>query len=161
MHILDVIDNLDEIAGYHVGGMVCIERQGKPWKINRVAALEGFTLTTETGHTYSVTTGEPLYDGKGICMRALTRERANYIMGIVFKKDADKIDLTKLSAGQLSDLSGAAHTVLTLLRDLRNVVLTAGRDGDRSRDGAGDIPEEMPVRDVIVFETPHEAPVSS
>lgn len=146
IHILDIIANLDELAGYQVGGLVCIERQGKPWKINCVATTKGLTLTTVTGHAYSVTTGRPLDDAKGLCLQPLTLQRAQYIMAIEFKKAADKIDLSRLSEKQLGDLAGAAHTVLTLIRELRKDTPIAVRYKDRPRYGVVNTHEDEPLR---------------
>ncbi len=115
INILDVLDRLEEVAGLHVGGLVCIERRGRPWKINRVARRDATTITTASGHTYAALDGTAQFTSLDQRLRPLTRDRAESLLLIAFKKQADRLDLARLTAEQRAALLPAAQTTLEIL----------------------------------------------
>ncbi len=116
INILDVLNHLEDVAGLHVGGLVCVERRGRPWKINRVARRDATTITTSSGHTYAAVDGAPQFPTKELRLRPLTRDRAEYLLLVTFKKQADRLDLARLTAEQCAALLPAARTTLELLQ---------------------------------------------
>ena len=112
--------NLDSLAGYHPGGMVCIERNGRPWRIATLAAIDGQQATIRNGFVYDRATGKRLIPEAPSKdeMRPLTRERLEYLMVLEFVDRISKLRPSVLRKEHVLRLAPLARSYNGIRDDL-------------------------------------------
>ncbi|MFC4426982.1 hypothetical protein [Deinococcus navajonensis] len=123
--LLSVGANLEELAGPFVGGLVCIERRGRPWRIEALTEVTPTSVTTTSGYAYDPATGKPQFETKEFCLRPLTRENLDYLIVVEGLRVAEKLKPNALKAKERAALLPAARVLIE--------VYTRMRDGEREQ----------------------------
>lgn len=95
--------HLSQMAGFHEGGVVCIERAGRPWRLAIIRELDEHRVVTQNGFEYERTTGRrlPLDTPSKDVLRALNQERLEYLMVRDFLDDMTRLKPRELSKQQV------------------------------------------------------------
>lgn len=118
--LLDLPDQLEEVAGPFVGGLVCITRRKRPWRIDTITDLTPTTISTASGYSYAAATGEPLFESKEHALEPLTPENLAYLTLVEGLRVAEKLKPTALSAQERAALLPAAGILIRVYREIQN-----------------------------------------
>lgn len=116
--LLSIADNLDELSGPFVGGLICIERRGRPWRVQALTEVTPASVTTTSNHQYEAATGKPMFDSKEFCLRPLTRENLDYLILAEGLRVAGKLKPNALKPAERAELMPAAYTLIAVYRRL-------------------------------------------
>lgn len=132
--LLHLAAHLDDLAGSFVGGWVCIERNNRPWRAQTLRDVTPETLTTSSGHEYVREDGRSRFDSRDTCLRALTRERLDYLIVAEALRAADRIKIGLLRKREWQGLVPAAHLILSTVDKLQSVDRAKAADSVREPD---------------------------
>ncbi|UQN08756.1 hypothetical protein [Deinococcus sp. QL22] len=118
--LLAVAANLEEVAGAFVGGLVCVERRGRPWRIEALIEVTPTSVTTGGGYIYDLATGQPQFETGSFCLRPLTREKLDYLILAEGLRVADKLKPNELKLAERAELMPAARALLDLYTRMRD-----------------------------------------
>lgn len=116
--ILEIAQQADDHREYRVGGYVCIERKGVPWRVTTLAALDDRQATTHNGYVYSRTSGKrlvpdvPCHDE----LRPLTRDRIDSLVVREFLELAGRMKPSMCSDKQIEQLAPLAYSFLSIAK---------------------------------------------
>lgn len=132
LDLFQIAADLEALSAYGLGGLVCVERRKRPWRIQRVTEETQSVLTLDSGHAFDRVSGRPLFETKELWLRQLTRERLDYIFVVEAFKAVEKIKPNVLAPEEVKGLQPAAHIILQLAQRLRGEPTL--RLGERSDD---------------------------
>jgi hypothetical protein len=114
--ILEVARQADDFREYQVGGYVCIERKGTPWRITTLAGLDDLQATTENGYVYDRRTGKRLVPEVPSRdeLRPLTRDRIDSLVVREFLDLAARLKYSTCSDKQIEQLVPLAYSFLSV-----------------------------------------------
>ncbi len=121
--ILALAQRAGEYREYQVGGYVCIERKGAPWRVTTLAGLDELQATTENGYVYDRKTGRrlvpdvPSHDE----LRPLTRDRLDSLVVREFLDLAARLKYSTCTDGEIEQLVPLAFSFLTTARTFDRV----------------------------------------
>lgn len=98
--LLEIAQQGGDYREYRVGGYVCIERKGTPWRVTTLAALDDEQATTQNGYIYSRTSGKRLFPEvlSHDELRPLTRDRIDSLVVREFLELASRLKPSTCSA---------------------------------------------------------------
>ena len=118
INIFELAQGASEYREYRVGGYVCLDRKGTPWRVTRLAALDEQQATTENGYVYDRRTGRrlvpdvPSHDE----LRPLTRDRIDSLVVREFLDLASRLKHSKCSDKQIEQLVPLAYSFLSVIK---------------------------------------------
>lgn len=129
-NLLELPEQLHQVAGPFVGGLVCITRRGRPWRIDTVTAVTPRTITTDSGFTYAAATGEPLFETKKHALEPLTQANLAYLLLAEGLRVAEKLKVNALTPAERAELLPAATLLVKVYQDLQRSSKTRLRERD-------------------------------
>lgn len=118
--LLWVAANLERVAGPFVGGLICIERRGRPWRIEALTELTPTSVTTASGYAYDLATGQPQFETKEFRLRPLTRENLDYLILVEGLRAAEKLKPNVLKPAERAELMPASRALIEVYSRIRN-----------------------------------------
>lgn len=118
--LLWVDANLETVAGFFVGGLVCVERRGRPWRIEVLTDVTPTSVTTRNGYAYDSATGQPLFETKEFCLRPLVRENLDYLILLEGLRVAEKLKANALKPAERAELMSAARALVKVYNQVRD-----------------------------------------
>ncbi len=118
--LLAIAADLEQVAGPFVGGLVCIERRGRPWRIDVLTEVTATSVTTRSGHVYDFATGQPQFETKEFCLRPLMRENLDYLILVEGLRVADKLKANALTSAERAELMPAAQALVKMYNQVRD-----------------------------------------
>ncbi|MFK7604019.1 hypothetical protein ACI3L1_17610 [Deinococcus sp. SM5_A1] len=112
--LLSLAEKFEEVAEFYVGGLICIERRHRPWRIQKITDVTENSIMTESGFAYDPGTGSPLFETKEHWLKPLTSARLQYVIVMEFLKASEKIKVNALTPEEIEGLLPAARAVLLL-----------------------------------------------
>lgn len=122
-NILEIARRAGDHREYQVGGYVCIERKGNPWRVTTLAALTDAQATTENGYIYDRSTGRrlvpdtPSHDK----LRPLTQDRIDSLVVCEFLDLAARLKYATCTDGQIQQLVPLAYSFLSTVETFDSV----------------------------------------
>ncbi|GGK19348.1 hypothetical protein GCM10008955_10970 [Deinococcus malanensis] len=115
--LLEVARHLPEHSRYEPGGLVCIERRGRPWRLAWIHSADSATVTTLNGYVYDRTSGKRLIPAEPTHDKAcpLTQDRLDYLMVLEAQKRAEKLKPAHLPADHVRKFAPLAQAYLQLV----------------------------------------------
>ncbi|MFC4427013.1 hypothetical protein [Deinococcus navajonensis] len=101
------------------GEVACVLRKGRPWRLNRITAIRGNTLTVDTGHEYALDTGASLQPDPSLVLAPLKRAHVEYLLVLEAQRVAERIVVKNLTDEQWRALLPGATALLSLFQDLQ------------------------------------------
>jgi len=113
--ILELAQHAGEHREYQVGGYVCIERKGTPWRVTTLAELDEVHATTENGYVYDRRTGKRLVPEVPSRdeLRPLTRDRMDSLVVREFLDLAARLKYSTCTDKQIEQLVPLAFSFLS------------------------------------------------
>ncbi|UBV44114.1 hypothetical protein LAJ19_15005 (plasmid) [Deinococcus taeanensis] len=113
----EVARHLSERSRYEPGGLVCIERRGRPWRLAWIHSADSTTVTTVNGYVYDRSSGRRLIPAEATSDRAcpLTKDRLDYLMVLEAQKRVEKLKPAHLPEDHVRKFAPIARAYLQLM----------------------------------------------
>lgn len=116
--ILELAKRAGDSREYQVGGYVCIERKGTPWRVTTLAGLDELQAITENGYVYDRRTGKRLVPDVPTRdeLRPLTRDRIDSLVVREFLDLAARLKYSTCTDREIEQLVPLAYSFLSTVK---------------------------------------------